>query len=84
MRIRKVGSEDAFFIDCECCGVEFRFGPHIYDGQNVADWGIPLCHGCKPPFRQNHAIAATPRLLSALKARGIKVALDPKGVLRVS
>lgn len=84
MRIRKVGSEDAFLMDCKCCGGEFRCGPHIYDGQNVAEWGIPLCHRCKPPFRQNHEIAPTPRLLATLRARGIEVTPDSSGMLCVS
>lgn len=84
MRMGKVGSEDVFFMDCECCSVEFRYGPGVYDGQHVAAWGIPLCHGCKPPFRQNHEIAPTPRLLAALRSKGIEVALDARGMICVS
>src|SRR5882672_6752959 len=45
MKIRKVGAEDAFFRDCECCGMEFRCGHHIYNGQNVPGWEVPCAIG---------------------------------------
>jgi hypothetical protein len=82
MKIRRIGAEDAFFMDCECCGTEFRCGPNIYDGQNVPGWEVPMCHSCKPPFRSGHEILPTPRLLAALKAKGVSVIVDARGLLR--
>jgi hypothetical protein len=84
MKIRKIGSEDAFFMDCECCSMEFQCGPHVYNGQNVPEWGVPMCHSCKPPFRQNHEISPTPRLLAVLKSKGISVTLNERGMLSIS
>jgi hypothetical protein len=83
MKIRKVGAEDAFFTECECCGTEFRCGPHIYDGQNVPGWDLPLRDGCKPPFRLDHEISPKPRLLAALKAKGISASINARGMLAV-
>ena len=83
MNIRKVGAEDAFFMECECCGAEFQCGPHIYNGQNVPGWEVPMCHWCKPPFLLGHELSPTPRLLAALKARGVSVALNARGMLPV-
>lgn len=83
MKIRKVDSDDAFFVDCACCGREFRCGPHIYNGQNVPGWNVPMCHWCKPPFRQGQEVSPTPRLMAALKANDVSVVLNANGLLSV-
>lgn len=81
MEVRKDGGSYAFFETCSCCGMEFQCGPHIYNGQNVPGWEVPMCHNCKPPFRLNHEVSPTPRLIAALRSKGIAVTLDENGML---
>lgn len=81
MRFQTVNGEDQIFDDCACCGIEFRRGPGIHHGQNVPGWNVLLCHTCKPPFSPYHEIEPTPRLLAALKGKGVSVTPNKNGML---
>lgn len=81
MEVRKDGEGYAFFETCSCCGMEFQRGPHIYNGQNVPGWGVPMCDTCKPPFRLNYEVSPTPRLIAILRSKGIVITLNENGLL---
>lgn len=81
MEVRSNGGSYTFFNACSCCGMEFQCGPHIYQGQNVPGWGIPMCDICKPPFRLNHEVSPTSRLIAILHSKGIAVTLNANGML---
>lgn len=81
MEVRGTGSDMEIWEQCACCGGEFQFGPHVYNIQNAPGWNVLLCDTCRPPFRLQWEVSPTPRLIAALKAKGITVPLNKNGML---
>lgn len=44
MKSNEIVSEET----CQLCGRLFRFGPHIYDGHYLPNYGIMCCKVCVP------------------------------------
>lgn len=70
MRIVKKNNEDPqFYVTCDLCSAEFRFGTNVYNGKHLAVYGINICNncyqhdGCSPSDEK--------KLLSILKSKGI-------------
>lgn len=38
--------KDKFMTKCDCCGTEFQYGPHKYDGEYIPRYQITVCMSC--------------------------------------
>jgi hypothetical protein len=71
--------EPKVFCECFLCKREFRFGPHIYDGKNIPNWGIMICLGCLNGNWDGIVPDRYPHLIEHLKSQKISIQLNAKG-----
>ena len=57
---------------CFCCGTEFQFGPHIYDGKHIPGYGITVCRACYEGNWDGWAPHYEVLVLAHLKNKGIE------------
>jgi hypothetical protein len=61
----------------------FQFGPHTYEGQHIKSWGVEICDTCRRGNWDGIVPEQNPRLMEHLRAKGISIALNPKGLLDI-
>jgi len=59
--------------NCDICGAQFQFGPHIYDGRYIASYQITVCKSCWDGNWDGWGAGAEPKLISHLEKRGTPV-----------
>jgi hypothetical protein len=65
---------------CFLCQNSFQFGPHVYNGRPIPQWGgIMLCDTCDNWNWDGLVPSAHPRLLEYFKAAKITPSYNEKG-----
>lgn len=66
-------------VDCFLCGSAFEFGPNLYKGRHIGQWGISVCQGCGgSPWGEVPPIYTT-KIVEYLQANGIAFQRNPDG-----
>lgn len=64
--------------DCFLCKRPFQSG-----GRHIASWGLEICDSCLRRNSDGIVPQRHPRLLQHLRARDVKIDLNPKGYLDI-
>lgn len=70
-------TEPHAFDTCFLCSKSYQMGPHVYEGRNVATWGVGVCNSCRR-FNQD-GVVETPELLKRMEEKGITPTYNNKG-----
>lgn len=65
--------KEKFMYDCGICGLEFQFGPHIYNGKHIASYQLTVCKGCWDGNWDGWGNTAEEKLIAHLKEKGISI-----------
>lgn len=70
---------EKILYDCFLCQRPFQFGPHIYDGRHIPQWGIQVCRTCVDSNWDGLVPEMHPRLVKYLEEKGIAIRLNKAG-----
>ena len=62
-----------FIYNCDFCGSEFQFCPHIYNGKRIENYQLTVCKGCWDGNWDSWGPMVEQQLIAHLKERGIPI-----------
>jgi hypothetical protein len=65
---------------CFLCGWSFQYGPHVYAGRPIPEWGrIMVCNRCRHSNHDGIPLGRFPHLERHLQSMDIEVKLNAQG-----
>jgi hypothetical protein len=75
-----MSADSKFYYTCDLCERPFRFGPHLYAGRPIPQWGkVMLCSGCEKTNWDGIVPQSHPRFMEKLRAKDVEIVLNKSG-----